>query len=99
MSERQGDREALRDALRLVRQRVPAAVTVHFETSDQDYVGFMVTDVEINSSGGLVHLNSAELVALVEEVWPFMSAIGWDGVMGEDQYGRAAVSLVSDELA
>ncbi|GAA4934035.1 hypothetical protein [Actinoplanes utahensis] len=99
MSERQGDREALRDALRLIRLRVPRAMAACFETSDQDYVGFVLTELETLGPDDLPGVDAAELQAVVEEVWPLTSSIGWDGVMGEDAYGQARVSLVHGDPA
>ncbi|WP_157751950.1 hypothetical protein [Actinoplanes derwentensis] len=97
MGKRSGDLEALSELLRIIRRRVPDVVAATFETSDQDYVGFVLTGVELRTQDDAVQFDPEGLDALAEETWPLTSAIGWDGVMGEDKYGHARVSLASGE--
>jgi hypothetical protein len=93
MGERTGDHEALRRALKIVSARVSGAMRVSFRTTDQDYVGFVLAGVGLPEDRNLEEENPAEFDALAEDVWPLISGIGWDGVMGEDRYGEATIEV------
>jgi hypothetical protein len=93
MSERIGDRNALQCALGLVRIRVPEALSVSFQTTDQDFVGFVLVGICIPHGRSLEGERPADFDALAEELWPVISAIGWDGVMGESRFGEVTINL------
>jgi hypothetical protein len=93
MGERPGDRDAIRRALNHVRVRVPRALSVSFQTSDQDIVGFVLVGVALPSGNDLADGSPVAFEELADEIWLLVSAIGWDGVMGEDRFGGVTIVL------
>ncbi|WP_157441386.1 hypothetical protein [Actinoplanes awajinensis] len=93
MALRDGDQEALNAALRTIEEQVPEAVKVSFQTTDQDYVGFELAVVELSSGKDLADVAPLRFAEVAGSVWPLISGIGWDGVMGEDAHGNATLIL------
>lgn len=93
MSERKHDRENLDVTLRIVREQVPGAVAIELETTDQDYVGFKLTDVVLADGSLLADVDEAKLDAVADAVWDHVTQLGWDGLVGEDNGGYGRVTL------
>jgi hypothetical protein len=94
---RSHDHEDLDETKRVVRDRVPEAVSIGLQTSDQGSVGFTLVDIETGSGVELSSSDSALLDLVADEVWHLVSSLGWNGLVGEDQYGYATVSLQKAE--
>lgn len=93
MSEYPGDRQLLAEAIRLIRERFPLVVSVALETTDQDTRGFMLRDVTGPNGDSMAETERAGFEQLADDVWEYLSSIGWDGVIGEDYYGFATLTL------
>ncbi len=95
MGEREHDREDLTEALNLVLKAFPSAVAVQLETSDQGRCGFLLRDVQIRDERGeRSWISDYERTAELEDsVWPLVSSLGWDGLVGEDDHGWAVVEI------
>jgi hypothetical protein len=76
MGERPGDRDAIRRALNHVRVRVPRALSVSFQTSDQGIVGFVLVGVALPSGNDLADGSPVAFEELADEIWLLVSAIG-----------------------
>jgi hypothetical protein len=94
MSERNTDRADLAEALRIIRERFPHAVAVDLETTDQDTIGFVLRDVILPEGKRLETTDVKALDSLADKVWPLLSSLGWDGVVGEDRHGYATVPMM-----
>jgi len=88
----------LNAALDLIRQRVPDASIVHLSTSDQNYYGFLLDDVEFPDGTTLSETNQRLLDLLsggaLDE---YLGDLDWDGVVGEDSHGIAHLALHTHE--
>lgn len=93
MGERAHDREDLDETMRIVRERVPGAVAIDLETTDQDTVGFILRDVVFVDGAILSNRDPAVLDAVADDVWHLVSSLGWDGLVGENDGGYGRVVL------
>ncbi|MEV6341866.1 hypothetical protein [Actinoplanes sp. NPDC051851] len=91
--QRDGDSQNLLAALLVIRDKVPDAGIAHFQSSDQGYVGFILSDLELRSGESLAEVDPDRLANVADDIWPLVSAIGWDGVMGEDKLGDSRLAL------
>lgn len=85
----------LRAALSLIRASVPAASVVHLSTSDQNYYGFVLTDVGFPDGTTLSTIDQSLLQRLIDcdELHQLLTDLDWDCAVGEDDHGIAQVSL------
>ena len=80
------DARNLRDAMELIAVRVPDAISVELETSDQNEYGFVVHDV-LTGGQPLSKTDPDLLLQLQDETWDSLCNISWDGVVGESPEG------------
>ncbi|GLY18161.1 hypothetical protein Kisp01_51750 [Kineosporia sp. NBRC 101677] len=74
-------------ALQCIRERFPTGFRAVFQTGDQGLYGFWL--LEVQDAAGRNVFNAAE-----PHVWQeYLDDLDWDGVMGEDEHGRAEVLL------
>lgn len=91
------DENALKTAIKMVKQREPYAVRVLLETSDQDYYGFVLNDVVLAGPDAplLSDVDEDRLELLREDIWEHICNLTWgrSGVVGEDKGGYADIAL------
>lgn len=94
------DRAALNEALQAIRDALAVTVvTVYFGTSDQNVgYGFVLREVDYADERGVMTLASQDLDLTVWNelqgtVNELVSDINWNGVMGEDKHGDAAIDM------
>lgn len=79
-------------ALDAIRRAHPTAVKVSFETSDQNYYGFLL-DTVTDADGTEIELTDG----LYGEVAEYVEDLEWNGVMGEDRHGYATLKLTAPD--
>jgi hypothetical protein len=91
-------RRMLNRAIDIVLERVPDAVIMDLETSDQDSYGFVLRGL-VDAAGNDLLPDWAgpghPLAGLDDDVTDELSDLDWDGVVGEDDGGYATIDLLS----
>lgn len=73
------------------------ATAVEMQSSDQDQYGFVLVEVHTTGADGveqqlsLTHPGVFE--GLRDRTWEDLDLLDWDGVVGEDEYGHARLSI------
>ena len=84
---------ALCTALDLIRTTVPNSIRACISTSDQDYYGFVLVDVELTEDELLSRTGDELLCSLNDDLFEHLADLDWDGVVGEDKHGLAFFPL------
>ncbi|MCD5317055.1 hypothetical protein [Kineosporia babensis] len=74
-------------ALQSIRERFPTGIRATFESSDQGFYGFWLREVQ--DAEGRNVFNAAE----PHDWQEYLDDLDWDGVMQEDEHGRAEILL------
>jgi len=82
------DKRTLAEALRIVRKEYPEAVSVTFETSDQNHYGFAMLSMIGGDGIELEPFND-----ITDRVDELVCDIDWNGVMNESKQGYATIDL------
>jgi hypothetical protein len=90
-------------ALEIIRERVPGAVFVSLETSDQDPYGFTLEAVHDNDRNDLLPASAWDdlthpLADVTEEVLYQISDLNWNGVVGEGRCGYVTIDLRTETV-
>lgn len=88
-------------ALEIIRERVPSAVFVSLETSDQGRYGFTLRAVRDKDQNDLLPAwddVTHPLADLTEEVFDQISDLKWDGVVGEGRCGYVTWDLRTETV-
>lgn len=88
----------LDNAIRIVHERVPAAVTMELETSDQDTYGFVLRSVRDAAGNELLpgwDNPGDPLAGLYDDVVDEISDLDWNGVVGEGYGGYVTLAVPS----
>lgn len=93
---KKAQRRMLARAMHLITERVPSAVTVNLQTSDQDPYGFVLVGVADGAGNELLpHWSNYAhpLADLADEVADEINDLDWDGVVGESEGGFVTLRL------
>jgi hypothetical protein len=85
---RRKEQEHFDAALQAIRDALPAAKTVELETSDQDYYGFFLREVQ-DGSGDVIEVPGT----LEDTVAQHIQDLDWNGVVREDKHGNVTIDL------
>lgn len=92
----------LANALHVIRERVPEAIYVEMETSDQDLYGFTLTALRSTSDGPDLLPDWADtrhaLAGLRDVVNDQICDLDWDGTVGEDRQGFVIWNLLTAKV-
>jgi hypothetical protein len=92
------DESNLRNALRTIREAVPQAARAQFQTSDQDYYGFNLTDILLaDGTSAMDPQDTTEFDRLSNDLFDYLCNLSWNGVMGEDRGGAADLEIPTAE--
>lgn len=91
---RNADQANLDAALSLIRKSVPRAVSIDLGTSDQNTYGFVLMEINMNDGSVLSEFGAGlQFDTIDDSVSDLLSDIDWNGVVAEDKYGFATVTL------
>jgi hypothetical protein len=87
------ERQYLADAIRIVRELAPTAASFTVATTDQDYSGFDLVEVELADGRLLSDVDEALSDRVRDDVWPDLMSIGWNGPIARSRSGNGRVFI------
>lgn len=87
-----GSRLELHKISEITRKHFPQATELALQTSDQNYYGFIMTNVLVNGESP-ENATRETILALDDELFDYLCDLDWNDEVGEDQYGMANLKL------